>query len=574
MSELADVVEQFIKKSSLSERDLAVVRHLLASTCAGEKKVQRQFQYLGKEVKFDRFAIHRIRDDVKKIFGEGQGFTIVQEKYTLKLPQPIPTSAPMEDFSRLLYAMFEVAGIDEKDRSTKLKERLGQEVDGFFVLAKELQQRKIEDFDEVFRQFKKNKKRISVNDMRAIAEIFEFHPLLLYPLLIPYHDTGALALDLHDFVHVKRMQSPEREDRSTGPYSSPVKRLRLADATIGIVRLDDAHPKSDGHSHPGDEIALVLSGSIDFQLRQAGNVINLKEGDLIHFYAETEHQAFRRGKDAEMLVIRFYQTDAPTRHALWKELKRHLVENPGGLLPRHAAAWILQALPSYHPPSYQPIVRDELGLARMLDSIAEWKPGDARSSTLSAEEREALQAADPAAMSRVASLRTIAEAYDVEEFLLLGFGFPAVADKVILKRAPIKGSSDGARSYQFEPSDFFTFPKDDQKFSLPEHPPVRYRLPKRSLSCSDISIAHIELDPNAGTPRNSHPGLELIYLESGSLLITVDGSPAVSLSADGPQLCHFESSREHTVVNPGADVAKFWVIRFYRDGVPRSESTS
>jgi uncharacterized RmlC-like cupin family protein len=152
-------------------------------------------------------------------------------------------------------------------------------------------------------------------------------------------------------------------------------------------------------------------------------------------------------------------------------------------------------------------------------------------------------------------LGKIAEAYGIEEFLLHNFAFPAVPGIVILRGNQNESNTDTLSDWAPRPEG-------------PGSMDFTYHLPRCNLSCSDIALARVEIAPGAKNRTNFHPGYELMYMLEGTAEVFFDDKLAGTVSAGGPAICHFNSMRPHTVVNPSESVrAIFLVIRFYRDGV-------
>ena len=143
------------------------------------------------------------------------------------------------------------------------------------------------------------------------------------------------------------------------------------------------------------------------------------------------------------------------------------------------------------------------------------------------------------------SSREIAAEYGIEECLLYSYRARARPGLIVLRA-----------------DDFKAAPRE------PGVEKVQYRLPSRNLSCADMSLAKVTLQPEGETKPNSHPGYEAILMTAGeaALYFEQETSPAALFSNADDQLCHFRSSRRHRVVNTGPNPAEFLVVRFHRDG--------
>jgi quercetin dioxygenase-like cupin family protein len=384
---------------------------------------------------------------------------------------------------------------------------------------------------------------ISIDGVRSCARVFNVHPLLLDRLLSETTNRNPLILDLkEDFfdpTYQGRIVDDSRGEQGA-VYKIQSRKLANADATFVSLTLLKRISVSAKHEHPGDEIIFVRRGRVDVEFETSGIRHRLGAGDLIHFYAEQRHQVHNASdEEAELFIVRYYQLDAEhTRQGIWREIEANLAkESP---LSSEAGAWLHQLVPRYSPQARSEVV-DALGLARYLKEHR--ASGVTSDIEQIAEPREFLsmyQLLESAVVPDGLSLIEIAKLYGIRPALLKGYSKPAVPGMVAIHR-----------------TDYF----ETENF---------YRVPTRSLSCSDVSLAKVSLPPGAQIDPNVHPGFEAILMTAGRLELKLGDEPdsVYSLSNENGQFCHFRSSRSHFLRNPSRTVvAEFLVMRFFRDGV-------
>jgi quercetin dioxygenase-like cupin family protein len=87
-----------------------------------------------------------------------------------------------------------------------------------------------------------------------------------------------------------------------------------------------------------------------------------------------------------------------------------------------------------------------------------------------------------------------------------------------------------------------------------------YWVPSRHLAYSDVTIARVELAPGAESPKNRHPGFELLKPLEGKVMVRHRGTPSPVVGKD--EYVYFRSRVAHQVVNPGTERASVLVLRF------------
>lgn len=588
MSDKLQLFVNFVAPRLPKESDRGLLRLLQTCAVEGRCATEAEVQNAARSTKKAPAIIYSLRHHIEGLISclpRGiPNFQIPNGLYRLQLsPNPPQVHigdlmVPVPDFSRLITAMCQLIGVDEQERTRRFWKWHDNGCKGeLCVFAESITHEHSHpvnaviptSFDTLLRLFGTRRKQIGAVEMRNVAREFMIRPVLLDPLLSEPVIGSSLSIDMSDFVHVvegmRRLPDESEEDEAEhAEYFVPNKRLADADAAIGRVRLAPSG-RSEHHAHPGDEIVFVRSGKAEVHFTQSGMRIHLNEYELMHFHAEAYHRIVNpTKKQTELLIIRFYQADPPgvpehlqpsvvplpSRHKLWKDLTAVLTGICESDLHPHAASWIRQVLPTYRQ-SGPRIVADELGLARFLEDCAAIYPADHLDRTY----RHGIETARPEVIEKLDSLSTVANDYHTQEFLLRHFSYPAVSGAIILR------------------AEDYAAPDDDRSAS----DRCLYHLPIRNLSCSDTSIAKVQLGCATGqTRQNAHPGFEFILMLKGSVRIQFSDSRAqpITLSAsDGPEMCHFDSTIPHQIFNINEDVeASFMVFRFYRDGARRGLS--
>jgi quercetin dioxygenase-like cupin family protein len=390
-----------------------------------------------------------------------------------------------------------------------------------------------------------NSRRIGLADMHSIGGLFNIHPLVFDPLLsIPLRqDAIQVRLDDGFFVPPEPKDVGANFDRKRARYSIP--KQRLAQAQTAIVQLQlEKGAESDTHTHPGDELVLVIEGKVEFCLNDCGLSVVLEPGDYAHFYAEQTHSAVAL-EASRLFIIRSYQTEGPdSRQAMRREIDSCLESSkPLSALNK---AWIrfLSSPGAHLGPAW---VRDKIGLARLLRRIREY------SSRHPTNDSRAWESGDMDVSA--ADLEEIATEYRVKPFLLHPYLFPSAPNVVV-----VKTSIDGSPLMMYPLS---SMNPDDPK----KH---QFYAPRCNLACSDLSISEHVLAPGTSGFINEHPGLELLIPLSGAGTLYYqagkDELETCRVSKDGEIYGHYSAEKPHFLRNTGTEDAKFLILRFHNDG--------
>ena len=425
---------------------------------------------------------------------------------------------------------------------------------------------------------------LNIESLEIIANAYDMHRLLLDPLISRRENVNCIVQRKVDFVEVSAIPGATTEGvkshyrypraRLNGTENTAIVWLGLEGSTSTQGNADEvAH--SDTHSHGGNELMWVLSGTVEVRLDDSGLRTKLDEGEFIHFYAEQAHSAWKVAEmtaGAEVLIIRFYPSSASSRHQLATAISKDPQTWSTYLKSRvrtefQSVVGLEHTSPQASKRTAAPTdpVGDSYGLGRLLQLIASEKfRGKGESFTLSSLAKKAqrssgegtdlnrsridrLHHGQAGVMAR--ELRGIAQLYEVEPFLLYDYLFPARRTAIVVRGGTLPSSEEG---------DWRQLP--DEYLSSGN---VRYYVPTRRLADSDTSIAIVELSARECTPRNRHPGHEVLIPLAGSIRIQFGDGDGFELRHDRDRFAQFDSSLAHRVVNDGVDDARFVVVRFY-----------
>jgi quercetin dioxygenase-like cupin family protein len=395
--------------------------------------------------------------------------------------------------------------------------------------------------------------------------------------------TAAASGGCVEGVFIKTGVPREKFYGSNATYSIPSKRLADIDASFVYLTLDP-FGHSDNHHHPGDELLIVLNGSVTIVFADSGTHVRLEKGAYAHFYAEQNHSAWNTSEDvAEVFIIRFYQLRVPAtrqemRQDLWRTVAQRSHPITSGTFDRLTWGWIIEAAAGRHTPLEANIPREisnPFGLARLLGSAT--PPSKTQGNRLLSRikgatgqefrslshwlwQLETAQVKVPTTL-----LPAIAKTYNIFDLLLLEFVFPAITSHVVVHRSGIP--SDTTNHHEQVtlsaclPSGWAAMGDVSGYISAVG---VTYEIPRRTLACSDIAITWLTLEPGHVTTFNQHTGSELILLFEGCVSIEYGnhGDSICCLSA--LQHCaHYKSNIKHRVCNYGDTPAQMLVVRFY-----------
>lgn len=298
----------------------------------------------------------------------------------------------------------------------------------------------------------------------------------------------------------------------------------------------------------------VLSGRIQVRFQNTGMRTTIPAHGYIHFHAEQPHGAWNVGPGpAQVLVIRFYQLFNPgVRHEISDAIFRACKTNtplPAPVLSELAFRERIEDSPSTAAAGN---VRDYLGLLRLLkrirgDSHTPYDDLGKETNTSAATVHRRINP-PPGTVPRItkADLQAYAKANNIAPLLLYDFLYPAVSNAVV-----VRSTKNGMRPVESE---------------FVDRKGVTYFVPRRRLADSDIAISALRLEPNASTPRNKHPGQELLIPIVGQLRVQLESDE--SLDSANRHYIHFDSQIDHEVFNTDNSTADVLVVRFYNTANP------
>jgi quercetin dioxygenase-like cupin family protein len=406
---------------------------------------------------------------------------------------------------------------------------------------------------------------LSLTEMRNLCRRLRISPILLDSLIASDFDGDCMTLRLSNFmVSASDEESHGREAR----YAFQPSRYPHSGAHSILLQLAPGG-RSDAHYHSGDEIVVPLSGNIEVRLHESGLRTAVAQGEAMHFRAGQVHSLVNlsRAQPAFIFVVRIYSPPWCESRPVGRELMRKEIGaafEEGRPLESWAKGWILDALvrkPS--PDGLGTRIRDQRGLARLvrllgkptqraeqefLSSVSIWLRKQPSSSPQTFEEfLDQMETKDltlPAAF-----LDDIRDLYgDVYYPLLLHFLSPAVSDAVV-----------------FRPNDHLDVAPLQTTTFAPDG--VEHTLCARNLSCSDVFISRLLIQPGRGTEIYRHPGYELLVPLAGDANIQFEASGASGrISSDQRLFVQCVSSSFHRVSNPTESVAELLVIRLAGEG--------
>lgn len=345
-------------------------------------------------------------------------------------------------------------------------------------------------------------------------------------------------------------------------YANPKSRL-IGSEDIALVHLT-LHPGgvSDVHQHPGDELMLVLDGSVLVELPELGLCTELRRGDFIHFYAEQCHAAKCTGETtATVLVIRFLQLEElGARYTLHSDATSGDNWTNKEFVGRIRQEFLQMLMPfrlidSNRQPGAE--VVDRVGLARLLQAVAKSNGHSPEDLVRRACEIAPELKIDVGKINRLAAakspvleslLPTMAHIYGTYPAVLFDYMHPIHRPVIQVRWSD---DANGSGEWAMIPEVFV------------DSPAVTYKVPVRRLAHSDMSISYLSMKRGAKTDPNSHPGFELILPLAGSVTIEQKNKTHV-LKYESHLYAHFASDEFHRVSNDDCDEAKLIVIRFYK----------
>jgi quercetin dioxygenase-like cupin family protein len=474
-----------------------------------------------------------------------------------------------------------------------------------------LELRKDNEFDQLFKYFGESNQGLKLSQMHRIAEAFLIHPIMLDPLLSTEVPERGISVSfpksfsdgMKSNVSAQSTEGEEPREAIAGScragtfvpannlaekgygkktsYFIPDSKLTGTDPSFVYLvfrpratgRTADPVPQSDDHHHPGDEWLFVLRGTVEVRFADSGIRLRLEKHCYLHFYAEQTHSAHyvageENLEEAHVLIIRLYQrTPNPDsrqsmRQQLWRAVgASDAISTTNPML----GGWIVEAAATRSiksgfglPPSE---VSNRLGLARFLGRIRRKKAGKNFASWLEAVARGTVRVPS----SEIPRLHT---RFNVFPLLLWDFLFPSVVRHVLIlwtaKEKDGTGWSHWVNLAKVVDGDTrLSFLSDE----------VVYRIPTRTLACSDMSIAWVELAPGRLTPENEHTGSELVIPLEGQVKVVLDGED-FAIVAVGQGIVHYLTDTKHQIHNVGNTRARVLIIRFFADSTSDNDTPS
>jgi hypothetical protein len=579
-------------------------------------------------------------DELRLTIPDGQGCVMwykpaesrTQSGHNWPIIETVDDGAPvtMEKFKAFLERQSDAQGTSAPERDRDLQ--IWATTNGYPEPA-------TKSLDAFFKYLEQDAGTLTFTRMRDLAEGLGIHAIMLDPLLsrevredcivlnLPSASGSANIKDGH-FGTPPPYAPPSRTPDVHGSgatYAIPDRKIEGTDAAFVFLRLE---PKSEkfpngGHSaqhhHPGDELLLVLKGSVSVTFIDTGVTFELKEHSYVHFYAEQNHAVVNESSkhSAELFIIRFYQLHSKptqqvstkwTRQAMRHELWDWARDSPAPRAFRSKNyltwGWLLGAVadrsvqPRLQRPD-QPVksgiphqILNPFGLARFLNQAG---PGNSKGlkklladlesehNTLIENPRKHLKL--PAGRDWLWLLQNnqikvprrliakLVDVYNVFDLLVCEFLFPSWPRQVVVRRDVGNKDIDWVdmMSVVNETPELKQRAGVNHGASRLQSGVVVYQVPTRSLFCSDVAISWLQIkqikEADLATSPNTHTGCELIVPLEGKVAIEyVDGPrPRVFTVTANTQIAHYNSNRKHILKNIGDGPATMFVIRFYLD---------
>lgn len=378
--------------------------------------------------------------------------------------------------------------------------------------------------------------KVYLPDIQLLATAYGIPELMLDPARsLPLK--GLISVGCaDDFLEVSQEGVPFYGHKAK--YSVPKSQLEGTE-NVAIVQLKfEEEPSqrqkrslpahSDSHIHPGEEILYVERGEIEMRFEDTGLRSRLEAGSLIHFDARSKHSAWNLSpQGAQCFIIRFYrpETRATETVALagTKALSKTATTLGEEVLDGGGFGRFLQLMCSVR-------FRGQTAGRLSLSDLAK------RTASFSRSKLDRIHRGEAQVLKR--ELRELAAIYEIEPMVLYNFLLPNFHTAIA-----VHGEEDMVKIRE----DF-----------LPKG--VAYRLPRRRLASSDMTIALLTLDrSSAATNPNHHPGQELIKPLKGKVAIEFEG---LSATVEEGQYAHYYSHLNHRAVNKGTESATVLSIRF------------
>ncbi len=487
--------------------------------------------------------------------------------------------------------------------------------------------------DSFFEYLRVHNRSLIFREMRSLVEAIGIHRLMLDPLFSETTPADVLLLRLPSSAEPYRDRLADSVRGAAGEFGTTalldqanqrtyvhgeshyghgtvygVPSRKIAESDSAFVFLSVAPGGySTTHHHPGDELVLVLHGTISVLFEDSGLTCEMRKGSFAHFYAEQNHSIRNSsGDEAHLFIIRFYQFNIPqTRQSMREELWKQLRQPRPQVAPKLddlTWGWIMNSAADR---SIKKPLRDEVpdavsngfGLARFLKrsggplkaaALTQFLDAAAAESGLEHRGRgqhrkryatvdewlwelESSQARLPRKL-----IPSLVKLYGVFDLLACEFLFPSVPRHVVV-HAP----EDGATGDWVDMSTVVRKLDDlldagigtDRGAALLLQKGVEYDIPKRSLACADVAISRLRLQAGFHTTDNTHPGYELLIPTEGTVVVEYYDDrdhPVVmcTLSAQ-TSIAHYNSRRRHRIRNDGSVPATMFLIRFYGEGADR-----
>jgi quercetin dioxygenase-like cupin family protein len=411
------------------------------------------------------------------------------------------------------------------------------------------------------------------DDATTLARLYGVTPLMLDWLRSENTDAGCLVITENDWVKL-RQRNPKYYGSGT-KYSVPVLKypMGVTDVAFGLLELTSAKSGSAAHSHPGEEILICRKGLVQVQFPHSGIWVDLRPGDLVHFWSEMNHKAISIAPKSTLFVVRYYQVVRPGTRSVIRTSFDGNGTAPSKVLNQLTRVAIRDEILEAEDER----VADPIGLGRLLERIAmdSFRGPKRKKPTIAF--KKLVQSLRDAKVSiqimSAQSAKTVRQRLlkSKTHFIRLHHGELTIKKSDLGKLAKVYGV-EPMIFYDYlhfsEPGVVAVRQKEYRSVHLVKKTGVQYLACGRRLALSDIAILRVCLKSGKCTPENFHAGFEAIVATKGSVTVELHSTERHTnrhrVGSKPGEYAFFNSSRTHAVKNEGRGLAEFFVLRFYQ----------
>lgn len=449
---------------------------------------------------------------------------------------------------------------------------------------------------------------VSLGELRRVADAYGIHWLLMDPLLAEPTETChvqtvsemAVATERKDTDNVmvsrehlssmlkffraladekladvatrfEALTNGEERAYGDGTYKNPPKYLASVEGVaVALVELppmrgqpkqyrdwSDHKSRSDWHRHPGEEICVILEGSVVLSVEGPTEDATLGRFDMAHYYAEQMHGLRNVGKKtARVFIIRLLPLGSRLEYRSPRySLKEALRSDTWDEAVRGRSRSVITGAIFPHEGENDKVVGDSCGLGRLLElaSVPLLRQRSVNwtklAAALNVPRTQLYSVRWGKVRLNVEDLARWAEVFRIHWMLAYVFVPSVHSPTLVLRNCECSASQ----------REWMAIPRE-----VVSSPDVDYYYPRYRLAESPVSIAIIHLkEDGAVAPDNEHPGHEFVVVLEGEVDLILAGEAPARISADKHLFGHFESNRNHRIRNVGGCEARVLIVRIF-----------